>query len=164
MRVRSRRAALVLSFTAEKSDSIGLIDPSLYELNAELKAVDALLSDPRLLEPLEEMFDPTMGRPGTPVDVYVRMLFLKFRYGLAYEEVEAEVRERIPWRFFCHLSLMDAVPDATTLIKLNQRLGEDRNRALNKRLVKHLIMASEDQAAQDPHRLHHAGDAYQLPD
>jgi len=129
--------------TPQLSFGDGFIDPSLYELNDELKAVDRLLSDPTLLRPLEKMFDPTMGRPGTPVDVYVRMLFLKFRYGLAYEEVEAEVRERIPWRFFCHLSLMDAVPDATTLIKLNQRLGEDRIRALNKRLVKHLITAKK---------------------
>jgi len=117
----------------------GFIDPSLYELNDELKSVDRLLSDRTLLRPLEQMFDPTMGRPGTPVDVYVRMLFLKFRYGLSYEEVEQEVRERIPWRFFCHLSLMDDVPDATTLIKLNQRLGEERIRQLNKRWVKHLV-------------------------
>lgn len=121
----------------------GFIDPSLYSLNEELKSVDTLLSDRALLRPLEKMFDPTMGRPGTPVDVYVRMLFLKFRYGLSYEEVEQEVRERIPWRFFCHLSLMDDVPDATTLIKLNQRLGEDRIRQLNKRLVKHLVKSKK---------------------
>jgi hypothetical protein len=80
-----------------------------------------------------------MGAPGTPMDVYVRLLFLKFRYGLSYEEVDQEVRERIPYRFFCHLSLMDDVPDSTTLIKLNQRLGEERIRQLNKRLVKFLV-------------------------
>lgn len=129
--------------TPQMSFGDGFIDPALYTLNDELKAVDALLSDPKLLRPLEKMFDPTMGRPGTPVDVYVRMLFLKFRYGLSYEEVEQEVRERIPWRFFCHLSLMDDVPDSTTLIKLNQRLGEDRIRQLNKRLVKHLLKAKK---------------------
>lgn len=121
----------------------GFIDPSLYEVSDELKAVDTLLSDRALLKPLEEIFHPTMGCPGTPMDVYVRMLFLKFRYGLSYEEVEQEVRERLPWRFFCHLSLMDRVPDATTLIKLNQRLGEDRIRQLNKRLVKHLIKSKK---------------------
>lgn len=129
--------------TPQMSFGDGFIDPSLYELNKELKAVDALLSDRTLLKPLEEMFDPAMGRPGTPVDVYVRMLFLKFRYGLAYEEVEAEVRERISWRFFCHLSLMDDVPDATTLIKLNKRLGENRIRQLNKRLVAHLLKSKK---------------------
>jgi len=62
------------------------------------------------------------------------MMYLKFRWGLSYEEVEREVRERLPWRYFCHLSLMDGVPDATTLIKLNQRFGEDRVRGLNKHL------------------------------
>ena len=129
--------------TPQMSFGDGFIDPSLYALSDELKAVDALLSDHSLLKPLEKMFHPTMGRPGTPVDVYVRMLFLKFRNGLSYEEVEQEVRERISWRFFCHLSLMDKVPDATTLIKLNQRLGEDRIRDLNKRLVKHLITAKK---------------------
>ena len=34
---------------------------------------------------------------------------------------------------------MDIVPDATTLIKLNQRFGEDRVRGLNKHLMKQLL-------------------------
>src|SRR5215510_2649133 len=67
------------------------------------------------------------------------MMYLKFRWGLSYEEVEREVRERLPWRYFCRLSLMDAVPDATALIKLNQRFGEDRISGLNKHLVKQLL-------------------------
>lgn len=117
----------------------GFIDRSLYELDEELTKIDELLSDPQLLKPFEEAFDPNMGRPGTAVGVYLRMMYLKFRWGLSYEEVEAEVRERLPWRYFCRLSLMDEVPDATTLIKLNQRFGEQRIGGLNKRLVKQLI-------------------------
>ncbi|HEX7764980.1 MAG TPA: ISNCY family transposase, partial [Cellvibrio sp.] len=111
----------------------------LYELDEELSKIDELLSDPKLLKPFEEVFDPTLGRPGTAVGIYLRMMYLKFRWGLTYEEVEKEVRERLPWRYFCHLSLMDEVPDATTLIKLNQRFGEDRITGLNKGLVKQLI-------------------------
>ena len=117
----------------------GFIDQSLYELDEELTKIDELLSDPQLLKPYEEVFDPTLGRPGTAVGIYLRMMYLKFRWGLSYEEVEKEVRERLPWRYFCHLSLMDEVPDATTLIKLNQRFGEDRITGLNKRMVKQLI-------------------------
>jgi IS5 family transposase len=67
------------------------------------------------------------------------MMYLKFRWGLSYEEVEREVKERLPWRYFCHLSLMDTVPDATTLIKLNHRFGEERVDKLNKQLVGQLI-------------------------
>lgn len=117
----------------------GFIDSSLYELDEELKKIEELLSHPQLLKPFEEVFDESLGRPGTPVGIYLRMMYLKFRWGLSYEEVEREVRERLPWRYFCHLSLMEAVPDATTLIKLNQRFGEQRVADLNKHLVGHLV-------------------------
>jgi transposase, IS5 family len=117
----------------------GFIDASLYELDEELKKIDELLSNAPLLKPFEEAFDPSLGRPGTAVGIYLRMMYLKFRWGLSYEEVEREVRERLPWRYFCRLSLMDQVPDATTLIKLNQRFGEDRITGLNKSLVKQLL-------------------------
>lgn len=117
----------------------GFIDPSLYELDEELKRVDQLLSQKEFIKPFEDLFSETMGRPGTPIPVYLRMQYLKTRFGLSYEEVEREVTERIPWRFFCHLSLQDSVPDSTTLIKLNQRFGQERLSVLNKALVKHLI-------------------------
>jgi IS5 family transposase len=117
----------------------GFIDPSLYRLDQELKKVDELLSHGQLLKPFEELFDESMGRPGTPAGVYLRMMYLKFRWGLSYEEVEIEVRERLSWRYFCHLSLTDTVPDATTLIKLNRRFGEERVAGLNKQLVGHLV-------------------------
>ena len=127
------------SISQQMSFGDGFIDASLYELDEELKKVDELLSNAQLLKPFEEAFDPSLGRPGTAVGIYLRMMYLKFRWGLSYEEVESEVRERLPWRYFCHLSLMDAVPDATTLIKLNQRFGEDRITGLNKHLVKQLL-------------------------
>ena len=117
----------------------GFIDVSLYELDEELKQVDELLSKAQLLKAFEEAFDPTLGRPGTAVGIYLWMMYLKFRWGLSYEEVEKGVRERLRWRYFCRLSLMDPVPDATTLIKLNQRFGEQRITDLNKHLVKQLL-------------------------
>ncbi len=117
----------------------GFIDPSLYELDEELQKVDELLSNAQLLKPFEAVFDPSLGRPGTAVGIYLRMMYLKFRWGLSYEEIEREVRERLPWRYFCRLSLMDPVPDATTLIKLNQRFGEERIKGLNRHLVKQLL-------------------------
>lgn len=125
--------------TQQLSFGDGFIDPSLFELGPELRQVDQLLSEKSFVRPFEELFDPTMGRPATPVDVYLRMMFLKFRWGLSYEEVEQEVRERLTWRRFCHLSMMDTVPDSTTLIKLNQKFGDALISDLNKKLVKHLI-------------------------
>ena len=125
--------------TQQMSFGDGFIDSSLYELDEELKKVDELLEDQQLIAPFEEVFDKNLGRPGTPVGVYLRMMYLKFRWGLSYEEVEREVRERLPWRYFCRLSLMDGVPDSTTLIKLNQRFGEERITRLNQELVGSLV-------------------------
>jgi transposase, IS5 family len=127
------------SISQQMSFGDGFIDACLYQLDEELKKVDELLSNTQLLKPFEEDFDPDLGRPGTAVGIYLRMMYLKFRWGLSYEEVEREVKERLPWRYFCRLSLMDQVPDATTLIKLNQRFGEARITDLNKHLVKQLL-------------------------
>jgi len=61
--------------TQQLSFGDGFIDPSLYKLDEELQQVDQLLSDRTLIKPFEECFNPTMGRSGTPVDVYLRMMY-----------------------------------------------------------------------------------------
>jgi len=76
----------------------GFIDPNLHQLDEELKKVDELLSQGPLLKPFAALFDESMGRPGTPEGIYLRMMYLKFRWGLSYEEVEIEVRERLSGR------------------------------------------------------------------
>ena len=66
--------------------------PSLWEailpdaclgLPAELARVDRRLDAPAFLAPLTGHFDPRIGRPSIPLDTYLRIMFLKFRYGLA---------------------------------------------------------------------------------
>ena len=57
----------------------GFIDASLYELDEELTKVDELLSNAQLLRPFEQAFDASLGRPGTAVGIYLRMMYLKFR-------------------------------------------------------------------------------------
>ena len=109
-----------------------LIDPSLYELDEELRKFDELLSNPELLEPFEELFDETLGRPGTPVTVYLRMVYLTPRWGLSHEETAR-------WRYFRRLSLMDSVPDAEALLRVNQRLGEERIASLNNTSFSHWL-------------------------
>jgi hypothetical protein len=42
----------------------GFIDGSLYELDEELKQIDELLCNAELIKPFEEVFDPSLGRPG----------------------------------------------------------------------------------------------------
>jgi len=112
-----------------------VLPPELFRMNEELTKVDKLLSDERFFAPFRERFGTRMGRPTTAVSTYLRMMYLKHRYGLGYEVLVKEVSDSFAWRRFCHLSLDDRVPDSTTLIKLTHKYGENTVCALNDTLV-----------------------------
>jgi IS5 family transposase len=112
-----------------------VLPPELFHLNEELTRVDKLLDDERFFAPFRERFGTRMGRPTTAVSTYLRMMYLKQRYGLGYEVLVKEVSDSLAWRRFCHLDLGDRVPDSTTLIKLAHKYGADTVRALNDALV-----------------------------
>ncbi len=57
----------------------------------ELARVDALLDDEAFFAPFVPFFDPRIGRPSTPMETYLRLMFLKFRYRLGYESLCREV-------------------------------------------------------------------------
>ncbi len=72
-----------------------ILPPALLGLPAELARVDALLDDEAFLAPFRPHFHPSLGRPSVPIDTYLRMLFLKFRYGLGDELLCREVADSI---------------------------------------------------------------------
>ena len=104
-------------------------------LPAELARVDTLLDSPAFLAPLASPLDPRMGRPSVPLDTYLRMMFLKFRYRLGDELLCREVADSISWQRFCRIPLGDQVPHPTTLVKLTRRLGEQTVAGLNAALL-----------------------------
>src|SRR4051794_2173288 len=57
------------------------------------------------------------------MEVYLRLMFLKFRYRLGYETLCREVKDSITWRRFCRIPLDGQVPHPTTLMKLTTRCG-----------------------------------------
>jgi transposase, IS5 family len=59
----------------------------LLKLPDELARVDALLDDPAFFAPFAPFFDLRVGRPPTPMETYLRLMFLKFRYRLGYESL-----------------------------------------------------------------------------
>jgi IS5 family transposase len=69
-----------------------VLPQELHRLPEELARVDALLDDPAFFTPFVPFFDPRMGRPSTPMESYVRLMFLKFRYRPGYESLCREVR------------------------------------------------------------------------
>jgi IS5 family transposase len=104
-------------------------------LPAELTRVDRLLDDPAFIQPFRAHFDPRCGRPSIPIDSYLRLMFLKHRYGLGYELLCREVTDSISWRRFCRIPLGGRVPHPTTLVKLTRRVGEQTVEQLNQALL-----------------------------
>ena len=111
-----------------------LLPPEVLRLPLELARVDALLDDPVFFAPFAPFFHPVLGRPSTPVECYLRLMFLKFRYRLGFESLCAEVSDSISWRRFCRIGLDGRVPHPTTLMKLTTRCGADAVAGLNEAL------------------------------
>jgi IS5 family transposase len=111
-----------------------LLPEEVLRLPGELARVDALLDDPVFFAPFAPHFDPLIGRPSTPVECYLRLMFLKFRYRLGYESLCAEVSDSICWRRFCRIPIDGKVPHPTTLMKLTTRCGQEAVAGLNETL------------------------------
>ena len=120
------------------------LQPSLWEsvlpdevrrLSPLLAQVDRWLDDEAFFVPFRPHFSPLLGRPSIPMEVYLRMMFLKFQYRLGYESLCREVSDSISWRIFCRLNLDDPVPAPSTLAKITTRCGEAAVRGLNEALL-----------------------------
>src|SRR6187401_145304 len=112
-----------------------ILPDELRQLPTELARIDVLLDDPVFFAPFVPFFDPRMGRPSTPMETYLRMMFLKFRYRLGYESLCREVSDSITWRRFCRIGLDGSVPHPTTLMKLTTRCGTAAIDGLNEALL-----------------------------
>ena len=109
-------------------------------LDASLHRLDAVLDDEGLVTTVWQRQAQRWpqsrgrGRPGTPADVALRLLVLQRLRGWTFDETEREVRASLVYRWVTHIYL-GRVPDAKTLIRLSQLIGENGVRALHARIV-----------------------------
>jgi IS5 family transposase len=101
----------------------------------ELAKVDGLLDDPVFFEPFRPFFHPTAGRRSIPMETFLRLMYLKYRYGLGYERLCREVTDSVSWCRFCRVPLGGSVPDHSTLKKIAKRCGPEAVEALNRALL-----------------------------
>ncbi|MCA1697365.1 MAG: transposase [Actinobacteria bacterium] len=98
------------------------------ELPEDLAALDALLSDPALLAPIERAWRAAArdhGRPTVAMAMFVRLMVVKQRTGWGYETLVREVSDSLHLRRFCLVALSERVPDESTVRKLTRRLGPE---------------------------------------
>jgi IS5 family transposase len=112
-----------------------ILPAELLVLPGELGRVDALLDDPVFFAPFAAYFDARIGRPSIPMETYLRLMFLKFRYRLGYESLCREVSDSISWQRFCRIPFGTRVPHPTTLMKITTRCGDDAVTGLNEALL-----------------------------
>jgi len=112
-----------------------LLPQACMGLPDELEAVDRLLDDPVFFEPYRAHFHATLGRPSVPIETYLRLMFLKYRYRLGYEPLCREVADSISWQRFARIPLGSSVPHPTTLMKITTRCGTDAVEQLNEALL-----------------------------
>ena len=112
-----------------------LLPAEMLVLPVEVGRVDVLLDDPVFFAPFAAYFDARIGRPSIPVETYLRLMFLKFRYRLGYESLCREVGDSISWQRFCRIPLGTRVPHPTTLMKITTRCGDAAVTGLNEALL-----------------------------
>jgi transposase, IS5 family len=112
-----------------------ILPPGYERLPGELAAVDALLDDPVFFQPYRPHFSALAGRPSIPIETYLRMMFLKYRYRLGYETLCREVADSLCRMRFCRVPLGTRVPHPSTLEKITTRCGPDVVEQLNRALL-----------------------------
>jgi transposase, IS5 family len=127
--------------------------PSLWEsvlpeealrMPAELSRVDELLDDPAFFEPFRPFFHPVLGRKSVPMETFLRLMYLKYRYRVGFEALCREVADSVSWSRFCRVPLGGSVPDHSTLKKIAKRCGpqavEELNRTLPEKAVSNKVL------------------------
>jgi transposase, IS5 family len=117
----------------------------LRELPEDLARIDALLRDEALLSPIGAHWDreaeqrgrsaKAHGRPTIPMQMYVRLMVLKHRYGWGYETLMREVSDSLHLRRFCLIAIDAEVPDESTVRKLTRRLGPETVAELSRLVI-----------------------------
>ena len=105
-----------------------------------LRKIDTLLEDEAVIDVVAHALEARWpqsrrrGRPGTPVEVVLRMLILKHLFDWSYDDLEHEVRANLVYRAFTRIDAGD-VPDAKTILKIARALGPEIIEQLHRRVV-----------------------------
>jgi transposase, IS5 family len=112
-----------------------MLPAEALRMPGELSRVDELLNDPAFFEPFRPFFDPVRGRRSVPMETFLRLMYLKYRYRLGFEALCREVADSVSWSRFCRIPLGGSVPDHSTLKKTAKRCGPGAVGELNRALL-----------------------------
>jgi transposase, IS5 family len=131
----------VLTKQADQVETVwdAILPELVRTLPDDLARLDQVLDAPQILKRFEHHWGRAnlhVGRPSIPMATYVRLLALKHRHGWGYERLVRQVGDSFHLRRFCRLSILDEVPDESTVRKLTRRLGPELVDDLIREVVK----------------------------
>ena len=92
--------------------------------NAALERIDGLMDWGPAARMLGGLRGGVMGAPGYPSLAMFKALLLQQWYGLSDPQLEEALGDRISFRRFAGFSMMDPVPDHTTIWRFREALGK----------------------------------------
>lgn len=102
-----------------------LQDKGGRKTTAFLKQMDEVVPWKEIGDELDgALYDRHMGRPGFPVHVLIKALFLEMWYGLSDPELEEQVLDRVSFQRFLGVRNRTDIPDETTVCRFRGKLAE----------------------------------------
>jgi IS5 family transposase len=86
------------------------------------KAVDFSFVD----ELCRDVYNPDFGRPAYGPEMMFKIIFLQFLYNVSDRRIEEEVNFNLVLKWFTRLAIDESPPDASSLTRFRDRLGEER--------------------------------------
>ena len=99
---------------------------SLIPQNHLLREVDAKIDFEFVREMTSHLYCQDNGRPSVDPVLFVRIYLITHLYNIPSDrQVCEEIQFNLAYRWFCRLSIEDAVPDHSSLTRIRDRLGEE---------------------------------------
>lgn len=104
--------------------SLGLDLDSFIPSHHLLRKIDKLIDFTFIRSLTEPYYCKDNGRPSIDPEVFFRMLLVGYLYGIQSDRRLCEdIHYNLAYRWFCHLSLADKVPDHSSVTRIRDRLG-----------------------------------------
>ncbi len=101
-----------------------------------LRRIDSILDLSFVHQLTAGRYSDGKGRPSIDPEVFFRMQLVTYFCNISSErQLCVDVHHDLAYRWFCHLSLEDEVPDHSSLTKIRDRLGEEIFELLFRKIV-----------------------------
>jgi transposase len=102
-----------------------------------LRRIDRVLDLSFIRELTAARYADGQGRPSIDPEVYFRMQLVAYFHGITKDRrLCEEVHDNLAYRWFCRLSLVDDVPDHSSLTRIRDRLGEEMFEQVFRKIVR----------------------------